>query len=107
MKDTTLVVAGMATLAAGTYAIRFAGPALRTRMSLPPRATRLLEAAAVILLAALVAITALTQGHGFAGFARPAGVLVGGVLAWRKAPFLVIVLAAAATTALLRLLGVP
>ena len=37
----------------------------------------------------------LTEGHGFAGFARPAGVLVAGVLAWRKAPFLVIVLAAA------------
>ena len=61
MTDTTLVVAGMATLAAGTYAIRFAGPALRTRMSLPPGATKLLEAAAVILLAALVATTALLR----------------------------------------------
>jgi branched chain amino acid efflux pump len=107
VKDTTLVVAGMATLAAGTYVIRFAGPALRTRMSLPPRATKLLEAAAVILLAALVAVTALTDGHAFSGFDRPAGVLVGGVLAWRRAPFLVVVIAAAATTALLRLLGVP
>jgi branched-subunit amino acid transport protein len=108
VKDTTtLVVAGMATLAAGTYAIRFAGPALRTRLSFPPRAAKLLEAAAMILLAALVAITALTEGHGFAGLARPAGVLVGGVLAWRKAPFLVIVLVAAATTALLRLLRAP
>ena len=106
MKDTTLVVAGMATLAVGTYAIRFAGPALRTRMSFPPRATKLLEAAAVILLAALVATNALTERHGFSGFARPAGVLVGGVLAWRKAPFLVVVVAAAAVTALLRLAGV-
>jgi hypothetical protein len=34
-------------------------------------------------------------------------VLAGGVLAWRKAPFLVVVLAAAAVTAILRLLGVP
>ena len=51
--------------------------------------------------------TALTQGHGFAGPARPAGVLVGGVLAWRKAPFLVVVIAAAGTAAVLRLLGVP
>ena len=107
MKDTTLVVAGMVTLAAGTYAIRFAGPALRTQITFSPRAAKLLEAAAVILLAALVATTALTQGHGFSGLARPAGVLVGGVLAWRKAPFLVVVFAAAATTALLRLPGVP
>ncbi len=106
MKDTTLVIAGMATLAAGTYAIRLSGRLLHTRISFPPRAGRLLEAATVVLLAALVATTALTQGHGFSGLARPAGVLVGGVLAWRKAPFLVVVLAAAASTALLRLLGV-
>jgi hypothetical protein len=32
--------------------------------------------------------------------------LVAGVLAWRKAPFLVVVLAAAVVTALLRILGV-
>jgi branched-subunit amino acid transport protein len=107
VKDTTLVVAGMAVLASGTYAIRLAGPALRTRISFPPRAVKLLEAAAVVLLAALVATTALTEGHGLAGLARPAGVLAGGVLAWRRAPFLVVVLTAAAVTALLRLLGVP
>jgi branched-subunit amino acid transport protein len=106
VKDTTLVVAGMATLAAGTWVFRLSGQVLRVKITFPPRATRLLEAAAVILLAALVATTALTQGHGFSGFARPAGVLVAGVLAWRKAPFLVVVLAAAAVTAGLRLAGV-
>jgi branched-subunit amino acid transport protein len=106
MTGTTLVVAGMATLSAGTYAFRLAGQALRQRIRFPDSARRLLEAAAVILLAALVATTALTEGHGFPGPARPAGVLVGGVLAWRKAPFVVVVVAAAATTALLRLLGV-
>jgi hypothetical protein len=54
-----------------------------------------------------MAVLALTQGHHFAGYARPAGVVVGGILAWRNAPFLVSVLAAAATTALLRLAGLP
>jgi branched-subunit amino acid transport protein len=107
VKDTTLVVAGMLTLSAGTLAFRFSGPVLRERIAFPPWAERLLEVAAVVLLAALVATTALTKGHGFAGFARPVGVLVGGVLAWRKAPFLVVVLAAAGTAAILRLLGVP
>ena len=106
MKDPTLVVAGLLTLSAGTFAIRFAGPVLRRRIAFPPQAGRLLEAAAVVLLAALAATTALTEGHRFAGLARPAGVLAGGVLAWRKVPFLVVVLAAAATTAALRLLGV-
>lgn len=107
MKDTPLVVAGLLTLSAGTFAFRFFGPVLRQRITFPPWAERLLEAGAVVLLAALAATTALTEGHGFAGLARPAGVLVGGVLAWRKAPFLVVVLAAAAATAVLRLLGVP
>ena len=106
MKDPTLVAAGVLTLSAGTFAFRFLGPVLREKIAFPPWAKKLLEAGAVVLLAALVATTALTEGHGFAGLARPAGVLVGGVLAWRKAPFLVIVLAAAATTAGLRLLGV-
>ncbi len=105
MKDSTLVVAGMTTLAAGTYAFRLSGQVLRARISFPPRATRLLQAGAVSLLAALVATTALTEGHGFSGFARPAGVLAGGVLAWRKAPFLAVVITAAAVTALLRLAG--
>ena len=107
MKDTTLVVAGMAALAAGTFAIRLSGQALRARITFPPRASKLLEAAAVVMLAALVVTTALTQGHGFAGFARPAGVLVAGVLAWRRAPFVLVVIAAAAVTALLRLTGLP
>ena len=39
------------------------------------------------LLVAVAATNALTDDGGVAGIARPAGVLVGGVLAWRKAPF--------------------
>jgi branched-subunit amino acid transport protein len=96
----------MAALAAGTYAIRFAGPALRSRLDFPPRIRLLLETGAVVLLTSLVAVTALTAGHGFAGWARPAGVVVGGVLAWRRAPFVVVVIAAAAVTAALRAAGV-
>ncbi|HEX5402852.1 MAG TPA: AzlD domain-containing protein [Pseudonocardiaceae bacterium] len=93
-------------LAGGTYAYRITGPLLRDRIQLSDRVTRLLSVAASVLLVALVATAALTQGHGFAGWARPAGVLVGGVLAVRRLPFLVVVLAAVATTAGLRLLGV-
>jgi branched-subunit amino acid transport protein len=94
-------------LAVGTYSLRIAGPMMRTRFELPERAEKLMAAAAVVLLAALVATAALTEGHGAAGIARPAGVLVGGVLALRKAPFVLVVVAAAATAAGLRLLGVP
>ena len=55
----------------------------------------------------LLATAALTQGHGFAGWARPAGVLVGGALAIRRVPFPMVIVATAATTALLRLSGIP
>jgi hypothetical protein len=63
--------------------------------------------AAIVLLAALVGIAAFLDGQEFAGIARPAGIAVGGVLAWRKAPFALVVIAAAATAAALRALGVP
>ncbi|MEU4745692.1 AzlD domain-containing protein, partial [Actinosynnema sp. NPDC023658] len=36
----------------------------------------------------------------------PLGVLVGALAAWRKAPFVVVVVLAAVTTAVLRLVGV-
>lgn len=103
---TTLVVATIV-LGVGTFAFRFAGPVLRNRHELSPRVQHLVAVAAVVLLAALVVTAAFLDGQEFAGFARPAGVAVGGVLAWKKAPFVVVVIAAALTAAGLRLLGVP
>ena len=103
----SLLLVGILVLAVGTFSMRLAGPVMRSRFELPERAQQVLAAAAVVLLAALVATAALTDGSGHAGIARPAGVLVGGVLAWRRAPFVLVVVAAAATAAGLRLLGVP
>lgn len=100
-----VVVCGVA-LGLGTFGFRLAGAALTSRFAMPPTTRRLLAAASVVLLVALVATSTLLQDGGFAGWARPAGVAAGGVLAWRRAPFLVVVLAAAAVTAGLRLLGV-
>ncbi len=96
----------IAVLAAGTYAFRIAGPLASNRLRLPDRLQETLTVAAAVLLTALAATSALTQGHGFAGWARPAGVLVGAVLAVRRVPFPIVIIAAAATTALLRLAGV-
>ncbi|MFR9795390.1 AzlD domain-containing protein [Streptomyces sp. MS06] len=93
-------------LAAGTYAFRLTGPLLHGRVSIPPGVQRLLSAGAVVVLVALLATGALTEAGGFAGWARPAGVLAGGVLAWRRAPFAVVVLGAAGTAAALRAAGV-
>lgn len=104
--STALVISAVV-LGVGTFAFRFAGPMLRSRIELSPRVEKLMGTSAVVLLAALVATAALLEGQDFAGYARPAGVAVGGLLAWRRAPFLVVVIAAAATAAGLRLLGVP
>jgi len=93
-------------LAAITYALRIAGPLLADRATVPATAQRLFTSAAAVLLMALAATSALTAGHDFAGWARPAGVAVAGVLAVRRAPFPVVVLVAASVTALLRLAGV-
>jgi branched-subunit amino acid transport protein len=92
-------------LAVGTYAFRVCGPVLHRRIELSSRVRGMLSVAATVLLCALVATSAVTVGHAFAGWARPAGVLVGGVLAARRAPFLVAVIAAVVTAAVLRRLG--
>jgi branched-subunit amino acid transport protein len=93
-------------LAAITYGFRLTGPLLRGRVTLPAAAERLFADSAAVLLIALAATSALTEGHGFAGWARVIGVLVAGVLVVRRAPFPVVVIAAAGITALLRLAGV-
>lgn len=100
-----IVIAGLA-LGVGTFGFRFAGASLKSRLTISARTQQLLAAASVVLLIALVGTSTLLDGGSFAGWARPAGVAVGGVLAWRKAPFVVVVLAAAAVAAGLRLLGV-
>ncbi|MFM9613584.1 branched-chain amino acid transporter [Streptomyces sp. V2] len=99
-------VVAILALALGTYAFRLTGPLLHGRVTLPARVQELLSAGAVVLLVALLATGALTEGGGFSGWARPLGVLVGVGLAWRRAPFVVVVLGAAGTSAVLRGLGV-
>ncbi|BCJ61064.1 AzlD domain-containing protein [Micromonospora endophytica] len=102
-----MLIAVIVALAVGTYAFRVSGVLLRDRLDLPAWARALLPVGAAALLAALAATAALTEVGRFAGWARPAGVLVGVLLAWRRAPFVLVVVAAAGTAALLRLAGVP
>ncbi|HEY9472250.1 MAG TPA: AzlD domain-containing protein, partial [Mycobacteriales bacterium] len=68
-------------LAVGTFAFRLTGPAFGDRLRVSDRLQRLLTVSAAVLLIALVSTAGLFEGRGFAGWARPAGVLVGGVLA--------------------------
>ena len=96
----------IAVLAIGTYAVRLAGPLLRSRVEVPDEVQRYLALSAVVLLTALVTTATLIDKGGFAGWARLAGVVVGALMAYRKMPFVLVVIGAAATAALLRLAGV-
>lgn len=108
MSGATLgLLAAAGVLAAGTLALRLAGVLLSARLAPSERVQEVLDTGVTVLFCALVATAALVEAQEFAGWARPIGVAVGGVLAWRQAPFVVAVLAAAATAALLRLLGLP
>lgn len=74
------------------------GPALARRPGVA-RAMGLIPAAVVM--AVIVQLT-VADGRSLVIDARLAGVAVAGVLVWRRAPFIVVVLVAAAVTALVR-----
>jgi branched-subunit amino acid transport protein len=94
-------------LATGTLALRLTGPLLRTRLEFTARLQALIAMSVAVLFCALITTSALLGPDGFAGIARPTAVAVAGALAYKRAPFVVVVLAAAATAATLRLLGLP
>lgn len=106
MSSQVSLALAIAVLAVGTYAMRVAGVLLRDRIEVPDQAQRLIPMGAAALLCALAATSAIYQAAQFVGFARPLGVLAGALLAVRRAPFVVVVVAAAAVAAGLRLLGV-
>jgi branched-subunit amino acid transport protein len=92
-------------LSAGCYAAKAAGPLLLTRLPLPAWSERFFGLVAVPVLAALVIAQTVADGRALVLDARLPAVGVAGLLVWRRAPFLVVVLAAAATAALLRRLA--
>ncbi|MDG6692573.1 hypothetical protein QCE80_13755, partial [Staphylococcus aureus] len=62
---------------------------------------------ATTLLFAVALAATFYEGESFAGMARVLGVAFALFLAWRKAPLIVVIVAAAVVTALLRLAGMP
>lgn len=89
-------------LCAISYALKAAGPLLAGGRQLGPGFQSALDLVAVPLLAALILTQTLGTGHRLAIDARLPALAVAGLLVWRRAPFLVVVLAAAATAALVR-----
>ncbi|MGP3536164.1 AzlD domain-containing protein [Microbacterium sp. RD1] len=86
-------------------AVKAVGYAVPARWLEAPRPARIADLLTVALLAALVAVQSLASGQSIALDARIPAVLVAAGLLALRAPFLVVVLAAAAVAALLRLWG--
>jgi uncharacterized membrane protein len=94
----------VASTSVGCYALKLLGYLVPARVLQRPQVRRLVELVPVALLSALIVVEAIADGSRFHfDAARLAGFAVGSVAVWRRAPFLVVVVAAALTTGLIRL----
>jgi len=95
--------AALLVAAAACYAMKLAGLSLPHRMLQDPRVQRTVPLLPVALLAALIATQTFSSGGRLVLDVRAAALAVAGVAVILRAPFLVVVVAGAATAALLRL----
>ena len=89
-------------LAAGSYALKAVGPLVMAGRTFSPRTTAVLGLLAVPLLAALIVVQTVGDGERLVLDARVPALAVAAVAVWRGAPFLLVVLLAAAVAAGLR-----
>lgn len=92
-------------LCAISYGLKAVGPVLTGGRELGPRLRGMLDLVPVPLLAALIVTQSVSTGHRLVIDARLPALAVAALLVWRRAPFLVVVLAAAAVAAGLRALA--
>jgi len=94
--------AALLALGAASWALKAAGPLLAGGRAVRADVARALELLMVPVLAALVLVQTLDGGQALVVDARVPALAVAALLVWRRAPFLVVVLGAAVTAALLR-----
>jgi len=87
------------------YALKALGPVVIGRRPVPADVTQVLELVAVPVLAALILVQTFDGAGRLVLDARVPAMGVAALLVWRRAPFLVVVLGAAATAAALRALA--
>jgi len=95
--------AGVLVASAACYGLKLAGLSLPQRWLADPRIQRTVPLIPIALLAALVATQTFSTGHRLVLDARTTALLVALIAVVLRAPFLVVVAAAAVTAALLRL----
>jgi len=92
-------------LTLATAALKLAGPLTLGGHPLPASALTIVELLASALLAALVVVETFGQGRSLVLDARVLGAAFAAIAVWRRAPMIVVVLGAAAVTAVARLLA--
>lgn len=101
----TAVWVVIAALALATAALKLAGPLALGGRPLPERALNVVGLLASALLAALVVVETFGKGRSLVLDARVLGAAFAVIAVWRRAPMIVVVLGAAAVTAIARLLS--
>ena len=94
----------IAVVGAVTIAFKASGPVLLGKRELPARVASVVEVLAPAMLAALVVTQTVGGDRELVIDERLAGVVAGGIAVWLKAPLLVVMLVAAVTAAVIRLL---
>jgi branched-subunit amino acid transport protein len=90
--------------AAACYVLKLAGLSVPQRVLEDRRVQKIAALLPVVLLAALIVTQTFSQGHRLSLDARAVGLAVAVAAVLKRAPFLVVVCAAAASAALFRLL---
>ena len=96
---------GVAAVVVGCYGLKLLGLSVPERVLEHPTTIRAAAFIPVGLLAALVAVQGFADGSRLTLDARVVGLAVAAVLLWRRVPFLPMLIAAAAATALVRLIA--
>jgi branched-subunit amino acid transport protein AzlD len=94
----------MILLGVGTFLLKAAGPLVIGDRRLPRAVASMVELLPAALLAALAAVSTVAVGSAVTLDARAVGLVVAAVALWRRSPFVVVIIAASAATALFRLL---
>lgn len=100
----TTVWITIASLALGTGVLRLAGPVVLGGRPLSPKALNVVELLASALLAALVVVETFGKGRSLTVDARVLGAVFAAAALTRRVPMIVVVVGAAAVTAVARLL---
>ena len=95
----------IAVLALATAALKVAGPLTLGGRPLPASVLDVVQLLASALLAALVVVETFGEGRSLVLDARVVGAAFAAIAVWRRAPMLVVVVGAAAVTALARLIA--